>query len=173
MKPYPSGRASHAALGKLHELAPDPNAVAAIELACPPLIRRLVDRPYDPAMRPAWARLCLPWLAALMLTDRRIDPRRFSAADIADPRLGTLAGKVRLVDDRNPDPNALFPQRLSLRLHDTHVEDHVIAHTLGSPQNPLSTAQAADKLTLAREIAPPDADARLFIDPLAYFTEPR
>lgn len=172
-KPFPSGRASHAALGKLEELALDPEQINAIELACPPLIRRLVDRPYSPEMTPAWARLCMPYLTALMLIDGRIDPRRFTANDIADPVLAAIAAKVRLADDGNQDGNALFPQSLKITRMDGTAETHPVEHTLGSPDNPLSPAQNTAKLSLARELAPADADQRIFDEPLAYFTDPK
>lgn len=174
VKPFPSGRASHAALGTLQQLAlsePKVRDLTAIELSCPPLIRRLVDRPYKPDMTPAWARLCLPYLTALMLVDGRIDPRRFTAKDIADPTLARIAEFVRLTDDGTSNGNTLFPQRLILTFGDGHSETHDIAHTLGSPDNPLTAEQAVAKHGLAREIAPADADQRIFDDPLAYFTE--
>jgi 2-methylcitrate dehydratase PrpD len=172
VKPFPSGRASHAALGKLQQLALDPVAVERIELVCPPLIRRLVDRAYAPDMKPAWARLCMPYLAALMLVDGRIDPRRFTAEDIADPALGALAGRVRLLADGNDNPNALFPQRLTIVGRDGARAEHRIDHTLGSPENPLSPDQAKAKRDLARELAPSAADGRIFDNPLDYFTDP-
>lgn len=192
-KPFPSGRASHAALGKLEELSSsqrtlgsrsemsdqadgDPSVrwddVKSIELAAPPLIRRLVDRPYSPDMTAAWARLCMPYLASLMLADGRIDPRRFTPDHIADPQLAALAAKVSLKPDGNDDPNALFPQSLTITSTDGSSETHAIAATLGSPDNPLSDTQRQAKLDLARELAPADADARIFDDPLAYFTDP-
>lgn len=170
VKPYPSGRASHAALGALAELRPDASEIARIELAAPPLIHRLVGRPYQSEMTPAYARLCLPFLAALMITDGRIDPRRFTPEGFADPAIAALAGKVALVPDGNPDPNALFPQCLTITRADGTWLERAIAATLGSPANPLSPAAAAAKLALARELAPPAADPRLFTDPLAYFT---
>ncbi|MEM6266320.1 MAG: MmgE/PrpD family protein [Pseudomonadota bacterium] len=169
VKPFPSGRASHAALGKLQELKLAPAAVARIELACPPLIRRLVARPYKPEMTPAYARLCLQFLTALMLADGRIDPRRFEPECMADPDLAALAGKVELVADGNEDPNALFPQELRVTYSDGGTQAHTIAATLGSPANPLTEAQAASKLSLARELASPGHDPRLFSDPLGYF----
>ena len=171
-KPFPSGRASHAALAALQEIAPPAGQVARIELACPPLVRRLVGRDYQPGMTPAYARLCLPFLAALMLTDGRIDPRRFDSAGMAEPRLADVAAKVALVPDDNDDPNALFPQHLTVTLTDGRSIERSIAHTLGSPANPLSAEQAQAKYDLARELAPPDADPRIFDDPLSYFTEP-
>ncbi|WP_432201088.1 MmgE/PrpD family protein [Erythrobacter sp. W53] len=172
-KPFPSGRASHAVLGKLAELELAPEQIGKIELACPPLIRRLVDRPYSPEMTPAWARLCMPYLTALMLTDGRIDPRRFTQSDIADAELAKIAAKVRLTDDGNPDGNALFPQSLTITTLDGTLAKHPVEHTLGSPENPLPSAQTQAKLDLARELAPDDADHRIFDNPLAYFTDSR
>lgn len=171
VKPYPSGRASHGALGKLEELALDPAQVESMELACPPLIRRLVSRPYEPEMTPAYARLCLQWLSALMLTDGRIDPRRFTPEQMADPQLGALAQKLTLVPDGNEDPNALFPQSLTVTLKDGSRTTHAIAANLGSPDNPLSNEQSAKRIALARELAPASADSRIFDDPLGYFTD--
>lgn len=168
-KPFPSGRASHAALGALQALAGQ--SVERIELACPPLIHRLVGRPYKPDMTPAYARLCLPFLAALMLTDGRIDPRRFTAENFADPALAALAGKVALVADGNADPNALFPQELRVTAGGT-TQTIAVPHTLGSPDAPLTPVQTQAKLDFARELAPAGHDPRLFSDPLTYFTDP-
>lgn len=170
-KPYPSGRASHGALGTIAALGVAPDEVASIALFAPPLVKRLVGRPFDAAMTPAYAQLCLPLLAALMLRDGRIDPRRFAPATFADPALADLAGRVRVNDDSNPDSNALSPQRLVLTHRDTSVSEYVIPATLGSPELPLSPVQAAAKRDLARTLAP-DADPRLFDAPLAWFTEP-
>jgi 2-methylcitrate dehydratase PrpD len=170
VKPFPSGRASHGALGTLEELRLDPDTVEQIELACPPLIRRLVARPFKPDMTPAYARLCLQWLGALMLVDGAIDPRRFTPEHMADESLADLARRIALVPDGNEDPNALFPQRLTVTLSDGRSESHDIAHTLGSPGNPLTPEQAQAKADLARDLAPADADPRLFDDPLGYFT---
>ncbi len=173
VKPFPSGRASHAALGKLAELALDPDAVQSIELACPPLIRRLVDRAYSPSMTSAWARLCMPYLTALMLVDGKIDPRRFTPKDIGEPKLADIAAKVRLTDDGTTDGNALFPQALTITFTDGTRKTHPVEHTLGSPQNPLSETQAAAKYGLARDLSHADADTRIFDDPLDYFTDPK
>jgi 2-methylcitrate dehydratase PrpD len=170
-KPFPSGRASHAALAALQGFAGQ--TPSEITLFCPPLVSRLVGRPWQTGMTPAYARLCLPFLAALMLRDGRIDPRLFTPQGLADPALAALAARVTLVDDGNPDQNALFPQRLRLVFGDGSHRNIAIPHTLGSPDAPLSPDQAAAKRILARELAPGGADSRLFTDPLGYFTEPQ
>lgn len=165
IKPYPSGRASHAVLGTLAELR-DAGKIAHVEAHVPPLIARLVGRAPEPGMTPAYARLCLPMLAALMIEDGRIDPRRFQDLSKVEPRLS-------LHVDGNPDPNALSPQRLIVTFADGRRVERDVPHTLGSPEAPLAPAQAEAKCTLARELAPAGHDARIFDSPLAYFTDPR
>lgn len=160
-KPFPSGRASHGVLGVL---ADHPGA-QRIDAWVPPLVARLVGRPMRRDITPAYARLCLPFLAALILTDGRIDPRRFVPATFADPDLLARAANVTIHIDANPDPNALSPQKIVV-----DGEEIGIPATLGSPAAPLSPAQAAAKRNLARDLAPA-ADARIFDDPLGYFTE--
>lgn len=161
-KPFPCGRASHAVLGALADV----RAADTMTAYVPPLVARLVDRSFRPDMTPAYARLCLPLLAALMLSDGRIDPRRFTPATFADPDIAALAARLRIVVDGNPDPNVLSPQRLVV-----DGREIAVPHTLGSLEVPLSQAQVAAKLALIRELAPA-ADARLVDDPLGYFTEP-
>lgn len=173
-KPYPSGRASHGVLGTLATLRGDgvtADTVTAITAHVPPLIHRLVGRPWVDGMTTAYARLCLPLLTALFLTDGRIDPRRFTPGTFADPALRALGAKLTIRVDGNPDPNALSPQRLEIALADGRRLDVPVPATLGSPDNPLSGQGRADKLALAEELASaPVTDRRLFDDPLAYLT---
>lgn len=168
-KPFPCGRASHGVLGALAAMHGEigGRSVTAIEARVPPLVARLVGRPWRADMSPAYARLCLPLLAALMLEDGCIDPRRFEAG-----RLPAAAPLV-LVDDGNGDPNALSPQQVTVTLADGARLERVVADTLGSPRSPLSPAEASAKMDLARALAPPVTDPRLFDAPLAYFTERR
>lgn len=178
-KPYPSGRASHAVLSTLQRLQAGhgfaASDVAAIDARVPVLIHRLVGRPWIDGMSPAYARLCLPFLASLMLTDGRIDPRRFTAAAFADPALRAIGAKLKVTVDANPDPNALSPQALTVRLRQVPLRtsgdgfEASIPATLGAPANPLTPAEAEAKRAFCEELAAePVADRRLFDDPLAY-----
>jgi 2-methylcitrate dehydratase PrpD len=163
VKPYPCGRASHGVLGALAELRGE-GEIVAMEARVPPLVTRLVGRPPHPDMSPAYARLCLPVLAELMIEDGRIDPRRFDRLPTTEPRL-------TLQDNGNPDPNALSPQSLTVTFTDGRTIARDIPHTLGSPESLLSPAQAKAKRDLARELAPAGHDARIFDQPLAYFLD--
>ena len=210
IKPFPSGRASHGALGALQELrhnilpelarggggpeGPDGGAASAagsrtvearpsvaaqlpppqdklgedidsITLFAPPLIHRLVGRPYRPDAPMSYNRLCLAFLAPLMLRDGHIDPRLTET-------IPDLARKVTVIVDGNPDGNALSPQHLVVRMKDGRVIERQIDANLGSPDAPMSPAQLAAKYDLCRALAP-NCDPRIFDDPLAYATDPR
>jgi 2-methylcitrate dehydratase PrpD len=171
VKPFPSGRASHAVLAALADIRQSGRSIDSITAHVPPLIHRLVGRAYRVDMTPAFARLCLPLLCALMLRDGRIDPRRFTAETFADRLIQQLAAKVSIVIDNNPDGNALSPQRLVVRYADGGSDDILIPHTLGSPDAPKSPAQMAAKYELCRALAP-NCDLRIFDDPLSYATDP-
>lgn len=168
VKPYPSGRASHGVLSALDllrgEIAGRP--VARIEARVTPLVARLVGRPWQADMTPAYARLCLPLLATLMLAGGRIDPRAMVVPE-------EVLVPLDLVPDMSDDPNALSPQHVVVHLADGTRLERAVPATLGSPAVPLSPAQAEAKRALARSLAREDADPRLFDDPLGYLTEPR
>ncbi len=129
----------------------------------PQLIARLVGRPWRADMTPAYARLCLPFLAALMLRDGRIDPRCFTPQSFADPALQTLGARLTITVDGNPDPNALGPQRFAVIMADGSRRDIVTPATFGSPANPLSADWHAGKLAFARSLAAVPASP---LDPL-------
>ncbi|MFN4112486.1 MAG: MmgE/PrpD family protein [Sphingomonadaceae bacterium] len=172
VKPYPSGRASHALIGAILNSGMRTVEIEALDLFVPPLVHRLIGRPFLPDMTPAYARLCGPLLAALALRDGMIDPRAFTPATFADPELAALARRIAINIDNNPDPNALRPQRMVVH-HTGGDLDIEIPHTLGSPEAPLTSAQTEAKRNLARDLAPADADPRIFDRPLSYFTDCR
>ena len=171
-KPYPSGRASHAVLGALADARQSGRSIESITAFVPPLIARLVGRPFKADMTPAYARLCLPLLVALMLRDGRIDPRRFNKDSFSDPAIQDNASLLRIVVDDNSNPNSMSPQRLEIRYSDGMSEHINVPDTLGSPKSPMSGAQSAQKSDLC-EVLANTVNLRLFDDPLAYFTEPQ
>ncbi len=171
-KPYPSGRASHAVLATLADIRDSGRAIDSLVAHVPPLVARLVGRPMRADMTPAYARLCLPFLSALMLRTGRIDPRMFSVETFADRELAAFAEKVTVIVNDCTDPNALSPQVLEVRYADGTVVFHTITDTLGSPNAPLNHQQAAAKRELCKIIAG-GGDPRIFDDPLGYATDPR
>jgi len=171
IKPWPSARASHATLGVLAAMIRDAGVTAAqvhaVQVYAPPLVQRLVGRPWVPEMTPAYARLCLPFLVALMLSEGRIDPRRFESATFVDGNLRAIGDRVKMVEVSG-DSNALAPQRIVVMLGDGRVLDRQVAVTPGHPGNPLTAAEAEAKLRFALSLAAGPVDPRIRDNPLAW-----
>jgi 2-methylcitrate dehydratase PrpD len=164
IKPFPCGRASHGALGALQDMRMV-GEIAAITLHAPPLIQRLIGRPFIPGAPMSYNRLCLAFLAPLMLRDGIIDPRLETTDEF-------LAKRIDVVLNDNPDPNAMSPQRIVITLANGQEIERSIPANPGSPAQPMSPTQAAAKYALCRELAGDVGDPRLFDDPLSYATEP-
>ncbi|KMS56487.1 2-methylcitrate dehydratase [Novosphingobium barchaimii LL02] len=144
-KPFPTGRAGHGGivsvqrLMALHGLTAD--RLDSLEYHAPPLIHRLVGRPAKPGMEPGYARLCLPFLAAVTLLRGTVSLGDFKRGTLDDPAVLALAARIRVVADGNPDLAAFVPARAAARTVDGRelVED-VLAQ-FGSPEWPLSEAE--------------------------------
>lgn len=174
-KPFPSGRATHGGLDGILQLrqahALLPEAVEQVTLLAPPLIHELVGRPLQaPGARQApmsanYARLCFQFVGALALAngDVRIDD--FTPSGLADAYINELGHRIAVVIDHNPDPNALAPQTVVIRLKDGREHQVDVPHTLGSPERPLTRAQHLEKFRrcLQSGVAelPPDAADRV------------
>ncbi len=174
IKPWPSGRAAHATLGVLAAMIRDAGVTAAqvheVQAHVPPLVGRMIGRPWVPQMTPAYARLCLPLLAALMLSEGRIDPRRFEAATFTDANLRAIGDRVRVIEVAG-DANALSPQRIVVLLNDGRVLDRQVPATPGHPANPLPPAEQAAKLRFALSLAAGPVDPRIRDNPLAWLVD--
>jgi len=141
-KPFPTGRAAHGAIVALRELIAEQGVtVATLErftYSAPPLIHRLVGRRPYVGMSVAYARLCLAWLAALVLTRGTVDLADFTPANLSDPDLLALAEKIVVVADDNPDVAAFVPAVGVAKLKDGAEHKVTVMKQFGSPEWPLS-----------------------------------
>jgi 2-methylcitrate dehydratase PrpD len=139
--------------------------VLDVHISAPPLIVRLVGRPDLAAPEPTYARLCMAYVVAKMLQHGTLDPTQFRGAALADPATHALAARVRTESDGNPDPNALTPQSVTVRLADGRALTWHCEAMLASPSRPLDRAVHLDKFRrcwqLAAELLPPDNRDRL------------
>jgi 2-methylcitrate dehydratase PrpD len=104
----------------------------------PSLINHLVNRPPVKLPSPNYARLCMPFALAKVLQHGSLDPMHFRGDALHDPQTFVLSQKVSMQIDDNPNPNALAPQVVSVRLRDGRVLEHGIDTMLASPKRPLS-----------------------------------
>jgi aconitate decarboxylase len=162
-KPFPSGRATHGGLDGLLRLQARHGFVAGdverATLLAPPLIHQLVGRPCRPAMSAAYARLCFSFAAALALSAGTVDIADFRPERFGEPALRELAGRIAVEVDANPDPNALAPQMVRVRLRSGAEHAIAVEHALGSPANPLDRERRLAKFRRCWSYGHPEADA--------------
>ncbi|MPS67955.1 MAG: MmgE/PrpD family protein [Novosphingobium sp.] len=148
-KPFPTGRAGHGGIVAVQRLiergliagAPGAEGLESLEYHAPPLIHRLVGRPAKAAMEPGYARLCLPFLAAVTLLRGTVSLGDFQRETLDDPQILALAARIRVVADDNPDLAAFVPARAVARTRDGREWTEDVAAQFGSPEWPLSGAE--------------------------------
>jgi len=166
-KPFPAGRATQAVLTMWKSLT-DQQAIPAesikkITVYVPSLIELLVGRPAYPEMPPSYARLCLRFVIPLMITEKRIDPRLFNADTFARQDLVELGGRIEIINDGNPDKNALGPQRMIVELTNGEQLSADCKDPLGSPDNPLDEKGRNNKVVECLSLANHSIDAAALI----------
>ena len=148
-KPFPTGRATHGGIDAVQRLLKEDAVAADRVVACrfrvPPLTARLVGRPAMAGMSPGYARLCLPYVAAVCLRRGTVGLGDLSAAALSDPQTLGLPRRLTVLADANPDPNALAPQRVEIDLTEGRTLACSVTAVLGSPGHPLSPEAARAK----------------------------
>lgn len=150
-KPFPSGRATHGGIDGLQRLISEDGVagdqVAACRFRVPPLTARLIGRPAHEAMTAGYARLCLQYVGAVCLRRGTVGLEDFTAAALADPVTLALARRLAVIEDGNPDPNALAPQRVEIDIADGRSIARTVNAVLGSPERPLLPEAVRAKFT--------------------------
>jgi aconitate decarboxylase len=148
-KPFPSGRATHGGIDGLQRLIAAHGVageqVKAGRFIVPPLTHRLVGRRPVAGMSVAHARLCLAYCGAVRLRRGTVGLDDFGDAALTDPVTLDLAGRLEVIANTNPDPNAMHPVRVDLDLVDGRSLVCDVTEILGSPAKPLSREAARAK----------------------------
>ncbi|MGB7301484.1 MAG: MmgE/PrpD family protein [Burkholderiaceae bacterium] len=149
-KPFPTGRATHGGLDGILSLRAQHGLTAAqiesVRVFGPPLIPRLVGRSVSDAMPANTARLCMQYVGAVALVTGTVGLFDFSAKALSDPDVMNIAQRLTVIDDGNPDPNALLPQRVEISLFDGQSFAVDLPEVLGSPQKNLDEAAKIAKI---------------------------
>jgi aconitate decarboxylase len=157
-KPFPSGRATHGGIDALQRLMREEGVTAVRVVACrfrvPPLTARLIGRPITKLMTPSYARLCLQYVGAVCLRRGTLGLDDFTAEALGDPQTFALAHRLQVVEDDNPDPNALLPQRVEIDLADGRTVARCVDAVLGSPVRPLAADAMRGKFEMCWRAAP-------------------
>ncbi len=148
-KAFPTGRAAQGGLVAVGELMNE-HGIASADLEtlvfrAPPLIKRLVGRPAKANMDVAYARLCLPWLAAVALTFGEVALSDFTPERLGDAGILDLARRISVEEDGSTDPAAFTPLIARATKASGEVAETVITAMLGAPSNPLTLDQHMEK----------------------------
>ena len=148
-KPVPGGRATHGAVEGLLTLMDregfDGEAVDSVEVEVTPLVHRLCGRPDIDDPTPNYALLCIPYGGAVALLRGAVTVEDFRPPRLADAVVHDLARRIRVVPRDDPDPNALDPTTVSVRLRDGQNHTVTLDKVLGNPAKPLSRDQHLEK----------------------------
>jgi aconitate decarboxylase len=148
-KPFPSGRATHGGIDALQQLTGKdrvtPDQVVACRFRVPPLTARLIGRPAMEGMTAGYARLCLQYVGAVCLRRGTVGLDDFTAAALSDPATMALAHRLTIIENDDPDPNAMAPLRVEIDLAEGRTVACEVREVLGSPVRPLSAEAARAK----------------------------
>ena len=141
-KPFPTGRAAQGAivalLGMMREHGLTADTLESFVYRAPPLIARLVGRRPFANMTASYARLCFPYLGAVVLLRGTVGLEHFGDAALRDPHIHALAERIAVENDGTSDPSAFVPAvALATRCDGTILRTDVTKQ-FGSPAWPLS-----------------------------------
>lgn len=147
-KPFPTGRAAQGgivAVQRLKDMGVTPDNLDQLTLTAPPLIHRLVGRPYRDDMAVNYARLCFAYTGAVALMDGTVGLGDFATVRLADPKIADIARRIIVIDDGSQNPAAFTPQIARAILKDGRVVETTIDQLYGSPQDPMSNEAHLEK----------------------------
>ena len=157
IKPFPSGRATHAALDGILQLQKEHgftvDDVLKVEAHVPPMVKGLVGRQPTIDMQVGTARLCLAYLIPNALIDKTVTLRSYSEERMRDAQIIEAANRVSVIADSNPNPNAFDPQTINVTLKSGAEYSVTLPASLGSPSKPMSQAQLSEKFSQNLEAA--------------------
>lgn len=148
-KPFPCGRLTHGVIDGVLRLQEREDFhhgdVEGVLARVPNLPFRLVGRPDVPDPTSNYARLCAPFATATALVRGTVDVPDFRGERLGDPVVHELARRVEIVEDGNPDANAIHPQTIEVRLKSGATHGIVLEQSPGHPDAPLSGEQNLEK----------------------------
>ena len=156
-KPYPTGRATHGGLDAIQSLQTEhgfnASDVDSVTLSAPPLIPRLVNRPFTSTMAPNTARLSMQYTGAVALLRGTVGLFDFTTESLHDNDIAELAKRITVTDDGSTDPNALQPQRMTIALKSGKELTTTVSEVYGSPAKPMDEAAHLAKVRHCCEFA--------------------
>lgn len=149
-KPYPCCRCNHTPIGlgiRLHGEGVNVAEVTGIEIRMGHVNWLTVGEPYDPARNDVvHAQFNAAYSFARALADGYVDLRTYRKPAITEDRIAALTRVTRVVADPAIDATAIEPARVKVTLAGGRVLEAASDTIKGSPQDPMTKAEALAKL---------------------------
>jgi 2-methylcitrate dehydratase PrpD len=149
-KPYPACHFVHGSLGATASLLDglEPDQIEDVVVTVPEAGVSLVLEPIASKVAPRTdyeGKFSLQYSTAAMLVHGRVGLTTYTPEALADPRVLSLARKVRYETRDYASYPAAFPGGVQIRLQDGRTFDADMPYQLGAPENPMSEAQVRAK----------------------------
>jgi 2-methylcitrate dehydratase PrpD len=153
LKPYACCGSTHSSIDAVRWLVSQhsirPEDVEEIVVYNHSVVKLQTSWWYEP-VSPMQAQMNIEYCVAVALAEGNAGPQQFSSDKIADPQLVGLAHKVRFEVDPEIEeiyPRA-FPGKVAIRLRDGRTVRHAVNGPKGSPQQPMTLEEVAEKFHL-------------------------
>jgi len=151
-KAYPCCACSHAVLDGLLTLVQDadlrPDDVTEVVATISPYMGRLVGQPFSHNADPeVMAQFSLQYAASCVLLWRRFGLAEQDSLCVLDPRVATLASRVRIVVDP-ANTGGVVPAEVSVTLADGRQLKRRVTQLRGMPEQPFADGQLREKARL-------------------------
>lgn len=166
-KPFPCGRATQGVLTMLREMNTEGDIhharIETINVIAPPLISVLVNRPIKPEMSPSYARLCLPYILALYLSDGENNPCKFGNIVRPTDQEYSIANKLNFITNQQLASNILAPIEMTINMRDGKTLHQVCQSPWGAPDNPFTDRHLLEKIEKCLEYGTLNATPENFL----------
>lgn len=157
-KTHPTGRAAQGGLAAVKEVVAkalaaglDPTTMKSATLSAPPIVKRLVGRPYIEGLSINYARLCFSYLAAIVILHGEVSFAAFSQDMLTDAEVAKMAKRIDVVVNDETDEATFAPQTFSVVFDECQTINCTIQHQPGSPNDPLTDAEQFAKFLICLE----------------------
>jgi 2-methylcitrate dehydratase PrpD len=151
MKPYPCCRCTHNVIDigiALKAEGVSPDAIESVDIGMGQTNVQVVGAPYEPSRdSPVHAQFNACYCFAAALVHGSVWLETFQRPQIQDRRVASLAARARVLVDNRIDPSAMSPTRVAVKMRDGGTIERFLEFMKGSPEDPMSEAEARDKFT--------------------------
>jgi 2-methylcitrate dehydratase PrpD len=151
IKPYPSCRMTHSAIGaamNLKDRVGPVDAIERVDVSVSSMVAEMVGKPFQIGANPQVdAQFSIPYTTACAFLRGDVFLKDFETGEISDPAVKRLAERIRVAPDPNIPEKDILQSEMTVTRTDGQVFSERVPVPLGNPRNPLSDGQCREKFS--------------------------